>query len=207
MKQIGYSWFRLRSADDDKRVIEGIATTPTQARDGDVLETDGIQFKLPIPFLYRHYEPFGNVVAAKASKDGISVRIQIAPAGVSAKIDEYWNLVMSGTVRGLSIGWRTLQELYDKEIGGYRILKSEWMELSAVPVPADPNATITSVRSASEAILASSGSRNRAGAQPTTPPGVSGQRQGKQPMKGLKERIAVFENRVNENRVRMTEIM
>lgn len=145
-----YAWLNVRGVDEDKRIIEGIATTPVQARDGDILETGGITFKLPIPFLYRHREPMGNVVSAKVTKDGISVRIQVAAAGVTQAIDEYWNLVKSGTVRGLSIGWRTIAEMYDKEIGGFRIIKSEWLELSAVPVPADPNAMISSIRSADE---------------------------------------------------------
>ncbi len=142
-----YTWLEVRQVDEAKRIIEGVATTPVQARDGDILETAGISFKLPIPFMYRHKEPMGNVVQAKVSKDGITVRIQVAAAGVTQAIDEYWNLIASGTVRGLSIGWRTILEAFDAEIGGYRIMKSEWLELSAVPVPADPLATITAVRS------------------------------------------------------------
>ena len=39
----GYSWLNIRTVDEDKRVIEGIATTPAVARDGDVLVTEGIQ--------------------------------------------------------------------------------------------------------------------------------------------------------------------
>lgn len=147
MNNRAYAWLNVRQVDDDKRIIEGIATTPVQARDGDILETDGISFKLPIPFLYRHREPMGNVVAAKVSKDGISVRIQVGPPGISQTIDEGWNLIKANLVRGLSIGWRTILEAYDKEIAGFRIMKSEWLELSAVPVPADPGAMITAIRS------------------------------------------------------------
>jgi HK97 family phage major capsid protein/HK97 family phage prohead protease len=205
-----YSWISVRAVDEDKRTIEGVATTPMQARDGDVLVTEGIQFKLPIPFLYRHSEPFGNVTNASVKKDGIRVRVQVAPAGVSPKIDEYWNLVKSGTVRGLSIGWRTLEEAYDKTIAGFRIYKSEWLELSAVPVPADPNATITSVRSMDAEILAALGREVPATARrtpPTTRPGVSGQRQGKAMPKGIQERIASFEASIEQNRRRMTEIV
>lgn len=173
-----YAWLQIRAADDDKRTIEGIATTPDQARDGDIIETTGIQFRLPIPFLLNHRSdsPLGNVTEAKVGKDGISVRIQIAPAGVSESIDEAWRKIRAGIIRGLSIGWRTIAEMYDKEIGGFRILKSEWLELSAVPVPADPNATITSVRSADEAILAALGRReNPVAVRSANLPGASGQ--------------------------------
>lgn len=154
-----YAWLSVRQVDEDKRIIEGIATTPVQARDGDVLETAGISFKLPIPFLYRHKEPMGNVVSAKVSDDGIRVRIQIGPPGISQALDESWNMVKAGLVRGLSIGWRTIAEMYDKELGGYRIIKSEWLELSAVPVPSDPNATIIGLRSADDESLSELGIR------------------------------------------------
>lgn len=155
----GYTWLNVRSIDEQKRIIEGVATTPVQARDGDILEVEGISFKLPIPFMYRHREPLGNVTNAKVTKDGITVRVQVGAAGISQSVDEYWNLISSGLVRGLSIAWRTIAEMWDQELGGYRIMKSEWLELSAVPVPADPNATITSIRSADEEDLLAVGIR------------------------------------------------
>lgn len=205
-----YSLLNIRAIDDDKRIIEGIATTPTVARDGDILETSGIKFKLPIPFLYRHKEPFGNVVSADVSEQGIAVRIQIPPAGVSASIDEYWGLVKHGVVRGLSIGWRTLEEKFDKAINGFRISRSEWLELSAVPVPADTNATILSVRSADEAILAALGRENGSsnGRTNHNPAGASAsRRKGVGMPKTTQDRIASFEDRRSEITERMTAIM
>lgn len=159
MNNRAYTWLEVRAVDEEKRIIEGIATTPLQARDGDILETAGIQFKLPIPFLYRHKDPFGNVIKADVSNKGIAVRIQAGAAGISQAVDEQWNLVKSGLVRGLSIAWVPIQEVYDKEINGYRIMKSEWLELSAVPVGSDPNAMITAVRSADDESLLECGIR------------------------------------------------
>lgn len=205
-----YSLLNVRAIDDDRRIIEGIATTPSQARDGDIIETAGIKFKLPIPFLYRHSEPFGNVTTANVSDEGISVRIQVPPAGVSASIDQYWRLVRAGVVRGLSIGWRTLQESFDKSIGGFRITSSEWLELSAVPVPADTNATITSVRSADQAILAALGREKNGSAVRTNThrPGVSGSRKtGDEMPKRVEDNIASFETKRDEIKTRMSAIM
>src|SRR5262245_52769542 len=105
-----YGWLEVREVNEEKRIITGVATTPVQARDGDVLVTEGIKFKLPIPFLWRHKDPFGNVINARVSPNGIEVEIQAAPAGTSRATDEYWNLIKAKVVRGLSIGWRTLQE-------------------------------------------------------------------------------------------------
>lgn len=207
----GYSWLEIRAVDEEKRIIEGIATTPTVARDGDVLETAGIQFKLPIPFLWRHRDPFGNVVAASVDPDkGIKVRIEVGPAGVSAAIDEQWRMVKAQLVRGLSIGWRTLQELYDKELGGFRILKSEWVELSAVPVPSDPNATILSVRSADETILAALGETQgrSAGRSTTTAPGATGSHEKRgEKMKSFQTKISELEQRRSPVQERMKAIM
>lgn len=159
-----YTTFEVRAVDEEKRIIEGIATTSGIALDGMVLETAGIEFKLPIPFLFAHDHrlPLGNVVTADVKTDRVLVRIQVAPAGTADFIDEKWRLIKSGTVRGLSIGWHTLKDKFDATFGGLRILKSRWLELSAVPVPADMNASITHIRAADEAILASLGIQNSA---------------------------------------------
>ncbi len=214
-----YTWLDIRQVDEEKRIIEGIATTPVLARDGDILETAGISFKLPIPFLYRHKEPMGNVVSANVSDAGITVRVQIGPSGISQTLDEAWNMVKAGLVRGLSIGWRTIAEMYDKEIGGYRIMKSEWLELSAVPVPADPNATITAVRSIDTEILLENGTvvepwnkRSAPAPAPGKPAakrsGVPGkQKQGDKTMLNFDTQIQDFETQLTDVRQQMTDLM
>lgn len=207
-----HSWIEFRAVDEEKRIIEGIATTPQLARDGDIIVTEGIQFKLPIPFLFGHSSqmPLGNVVRADVGKDGIKVRVQMAPQGTADFIDEKWRLIRAGVVRGLSIGWRTLEEEFDKAIKGFRILKSEWLELSAVPVPADANATITSVRSADTEILAALGhSGNRSVVRLTSnSPGVSGLTKGKaMPKKPIAEQIVDFANLRAAKQARIDELV
>jgi len=209
-----YTWFEVRAVDEEKRIITGIATTPQQARDGDILETAGIQFKLPIPFLFKHREEMGNVTKAQVRADGIEVEVQIAPAGVAESIDEAWRKIKAGVVRGLSIGWRTISEAYDKDINGYRIFKSEWLELSAVPVPADTGATITSIRSADDEILAALGRSTDPSAQ-TPKPGVSGKSTRKSkssskegaPMNDFRDKLQPLETRLSEVRTRMNELL
>lgn len=203
-----YSWLEIRAVDEDKRILEGIATTPDVALDGDVLETRGIEFNLPIPFLFRHNSefPLGNVVSADVSDAGIRVRIQMAEAGIAEYIDEKWRLIKSGTVRGLSLGWKTIAAKFDPKIGGMRISKSRWLELSAVPVGADLNAKIVSVREADEEILAALGNTgiSAKGAR-INPAGASVQPKGKQ-MKTLQEQIAAAEATRAANIARMKEL-
>ncbi len=203
-----YSFIEIRSVDEQKRIVEGIATTPTVARDGDIIETQGIQFKLPVPFLLSHNasKPLGNVISADVTKDGIAVRIQMAPKGVADHIDEAWRMIHAGVIRGLSIGWRTLAETFDKGINGFRITRSEWLELSAVAVPADANATITSIRSADSAILAALGRRDSAVVRlDQTPAGAPVSR--KRDNVKIREQITSFENKRAAHDARMTAIM
>lgn len=204
-----YSLINIRAVDEAKRIIEGTATTPTLARDGDILETEGIEFRLPLPFLLGHRgdKPLGNVISASVTKDGITVRIQIAPPETADHIDEAWRMISAGLIRGLSIGWRTIAEMYDKTIGGFRIMKSEWLELSAVVVPADINCTITSIRACDSAALAASG-RQRSEVvrlDSSNSPGASGN--SKEKSMTIKEQITHFQNKRAAQDGRMSEIM
>jgi HK97 family phage major capsid protein/HK97 family phage prohead protease len=204
-----YSFLEIRSVDEDKRIIEGIATTPDVALDGDVLEPRGIEFKLPIPFLFRHNSeyPLGNVISADVSDSGIRVRIQMAEPGIADYIDEKWRLIKSGTVRALSIGWKTINAKFDSKIGGMRISKSRWLELSAVPVGADMGAGITSIREADQEILAALGIKDSPStAARINPAGASVQPQGKLPMKTIREQITASESTRAANVARMQEL-
>ena len=72
-----YHVIEFRAVDEDKRILEGIATTSDLALDGDIIETAGIDFQLPVPFLLRHKDgmELGNVIAADVLKDKIRVRV------------------------------------------------------------------------------------------------------------------------------------
>lgn len=155
-----YSLFEIKAIDDEKRTIEGIATTVSPDRMDDVVEPLGGEYKLPIPFLFQHNsrQPMGKVIEAKASKTQIAVKIQVAAAGVAQFIDEAFALIKAGLVPGLSIGFRSLEESYDRETGGYHFLRWEWMELSAVTIPANSDCTIMAVKSADSAARAALGS-------------------------------------------------
>lgn len=148
-----YSILELKAVNDEKRIIEGIATTPTPDRVNDVIVTEGIEFKLPFPLLYQHNsrQPIGSVTWAKVTKDGMAIKAQVADAGIAVWLDEAWNLIKARLVRGLSVGFRSLEESWDRELGGFRFLRTELMELSAVTIPANAEATITAVKSACDA--------------------------------------------------------
>jgi len=143
-----YSVIEIKSIDEDRRIIKGIATTPTTDRMGDIVETSGIRFKLPLPFLYQHdaKNPIGWVTEAETTKDGIPFTAEILAAGLDSDVDKAWNKIKHKLVRGASIGFKTIKETFDKATKGFRIHESEWLELSAVTIPANAEATITSVK-------------------------------------------------------------
>jgi HK97 family phage major capsid protein/HK97 family phage prohead protease len=204
-----YSILEVRAVDDAERTIEGIASTPSIDSFNTVIEPQGAEFKLPIPVLYQHNsrQPIGWVQQAKVSDEGIRVKLQIAKAGVADFVDEAWSLIKAKLVRGLSVGFETIEENFDKKLDGFRITKWRWHELSTVTIPANQDATITAVRSVDEAILAVSGNGNPSTAVQSNrnPPAVAGKTKGK--TMTVREHITALENKRAANDARMQEML
>lgn len=165
-KQINraYSTMVIKAVDDDKREITGIASTPGTDRMDDIVEPSGAEFNLPIPLLWqhRHGEPIGQVVRAKVTEKGIEIVARLVapttdmPAQLSARLQEAWHSIKTGLVRGLSIGFNP-KEYSFMENGGVHFLRWDWHELSTVTIPANADATITSIKSFDEKQRASLG--------------------------------------------------
>ena len=149
----GYSLFEVKSFDEDKRVLTGIATTPSPDRMDDVVEPKGAQYNLPIPFLWQHdhSKPIGHVTQAKVTDKGIEVSVQLAAVEEAGPLkdllDMAWQSIKSGLVRGLSIGFKAVESANIDGSWGRRFLKWDWLELSAVTVPANAEASITAIKS------------------------------------------------------------
>lgn len=160
-----YSLLEIRAYDDDSREIEGIATTPTPDRLGDIVEPDGAKFSLPLPLLWQHNsdKPIGHVTHATVNKDGIRIRAKLAKLDESGslkeRLDEAWQSIKSGLVRGLSIGFNPLEYSQIKDSFSYRFTSWEWLELSAVTIPANAEASIQTVKSIDTRLRAASGQR------------------------------------------------
>lgn len=175
-----YSTLEIKAADGgDKRIFTGVASTVSTDRSGDVVEPKGAQFKLPIPFLWQHNhrDPIGWITEAKVTDKGIEITGEVAdvedPGPLKDRLTMAWQMLKSGLVRGLSIGFNSLESARIDGSYGLRFLKWEWLELSAVTIAANQDASITAIKSADAALLASSGKKE----QPSfvvIPPGVSG---------------------------------
>lgn len=150
--QRAYSLFEVKSFDDEKREIQGLATTPTTDRYGDIVESQGAEFELPLPLLWQHNaeKPVGHVVTAKPSKNGIPVTVKIfktdEPGVLKDRLDEAWQSVKMGLVRAFSIGFQPKEYSQIEGTYAYRFTKWDWLELSLVTIPANAEATITTVK-------------------------------------------------------------
>lgn len=146
-----YSTFQLKAFDESSGEFEGVASTPSTDRMGDVVEPKGAKFTLPMPLLWQHRgdEPIGLVTWAKVTAAGIAVKGKIEK-DLLPRIAEAWTLIRAGLVRGLSIGFLPLDsEPLDKEHpwGPQRFTSWDWMELSAVTIPANAEANIQTIKS------------------------------------------------------------
>jgi len=168
----------VKAVDEEKREITGVASTPGTDRMGDVVVPSGAKFKLPIPLLWQHNHdmPIGEVVSAKITEAGIEIVARLAkidaPSQLAARLEEAWQSIKSGLVRGLSIGFKPLKYAFLDE-GGIEFSEWDWFELSAVTIPANAEASITSIKSFDDELRASSGIKRGHVVRLDLPAGVS----------------------------------
>lgn len=183
-----YSLLELKSLDEDQRVIRGIATSPRPDRVGDVVEPDGVTVAADIPlFLYHDStKTVGRATFGKATAAGIPFEARIPhvaePGILKDRVDEAWGMVRYGLINAVSIGFRALDGAVENlKSGGIRFLKTEVMELSLVPVPAQPDAKIVSIKSLTKeqrdeliTVIKAFDKPPASGHSAVTSPGVSG---------------------------------
>ena len=159
-----YSLLTIKSVDVESRVIRGMATTPSVDRVGDVVEPRGAKYQpsLPLLLFHDHKRPVGTVSLSEATDKGISFEASIptieTPGSLRDRVDEAWDSIKSGIVKGVSIGFRALDDGVElMKSGGYRFTKIEILELSLVSVPANADATISTIKAIDTQHLAESG--------------------------------------------------
>lgn len=147
-----YAVLEIKAMDEEKRTFKGIATTPTADRSGDIVEPEGATFSLPLPLLWQHNssDPIGWVKKATVTKDGIEVEGEIAEIAedgeLKSRLNKAWQMIKSQLVRGLSIGFNPIEYNRIEGTYSYRFVKWEWLELSAVTIPANQESNITSIK-------------------------------------------------------------
>ncbi len=207
-----YSVLTLKAVEDgDQRIIEGTASDISTDRMGDVVDPKGAVFKLPLPLLWQHdkSQPIGHVVSATVTKSGIKIRAEIA-RGVLPFIDNAWALIKAGLVRGLSIGFRPLEDGIEQIPGsfGLKFTSWEWLELSAVTIPAHQDATISTIKQF-DTDRALSGTAAAVGVSPAGVPASSSRqaRKGANTMQPISEQITSVKNELQQKSTQLEELM
>ena len=217
-----YSVLDVKAVNAETRTITGWATTPGVDRVGDVVEPLGVQYKNPLPLLWQHdhQQPVGLVQFGKPTAKGVPFTATFAevtePVGLFNRIEEAWQSVKAGLVRAVSIGFRDLGSEPIKGSWGTRFLKTEVYELSLVTIPANAEATITSIKSFDIGAPAASGKKDftvvrlgkPAGASATavkTIPAIPKPEEG-QDMK-FAEQIKAFKDALEQKSARQTELL
>lgn len=154
MKYTAKSLVEVESLDGEERVIRGIATTPRPDRVGDIVEPLGVKVASDIPlFLYHdHHKTVGRAKFGRATAKGIPFEAylpKIEEIGIlKDRVDEAWQMVKYNLITAVSIGFRAVHDKIETmKGGGLRFIESEVLELSLVPVPAQPDAVIQTFKS------------------------------------------------------------
>jgi HK97 family phage major capsid protein/HK97 family phage prohead protease len=152
----GYALLDVKAFDVDARTFSGIASTPDLDRQGHIVDPAGMRFTNPLPLLFHHdkTQPVGVVTLGTPTVDGVtftaSIPVISEPGRLRDRVDEAWQSVKAGLIRGVSIGFRILGD-------GARVVKNgtalnltsiEVAELSLVTVPANVHASILNIKSA-----------------------------------------------------------
>jgi len=149
--------FEIKAVGDPQdRVLEFVGSTAQVDRYGDVIEVEGWDLKNykknPV-FLWAHdyrQPPVGKAVQVGKTDQGLLFQVKFATAEEYPFADTVYKLYLGGYLRATSVGFQDLarEPITDKEGKqvGWRFKKQELYELSAVPVPANPNALIMAVQ-------------------------------------------------------------
>lgn len=143
----------VRSVNEENRQITFVASTEAVDRYGDIIRVAGWQLenykKNPV-FLFAHdsrQPPVGKTVEIHIENNppALVQTVEFADKETYGFADTVYRLFKGGFLRAVSVGFQPLEKpkfLLDEEerITGYEFTKQDLLELSAVPIPANPEA-------------------------------------------------------------------
>jgi hypothetical protein len=147
------------------RTIRFVASDETVDRYGDIIRVDGWQldnFAKNGPLLFGHASREPPIGTAKAWVEGkqLLADATFLPEGVSDFADEVWRITDAGALKSVSVGflptkapnylWADDDPDHEEWPIGFEFVGQELLELSVVPVPANPAALALARSVASE---------------------------------------------------------
>jgi HK97 family phage prohead protease len=123
--------------------IYGVASTETIDRQGEVIKQDGWEldnFKSnPVLLVSHNYQEFPIGKATEIKVEGGRLVFRAVFSQTTQKAIEAYSLIKEGILNAFSVGF--IPREYDDENGNI-ITKAELLEISLVPVPANPEAVV-----------------------------------------------------------------
>jgi len=148
------------SVNVDDRTIEAVISSDSVDRDGEIVHPRAFEkridtfMKNPV-VLWSHdphsNAPIGRVESLNISENTIDAKMRFRPEGKSALADDIFDAYATGFLKTFSIGFRVFEVYQEKDaegksVGPLEITDAELFELSAVPIPANPDAAIKQMR-------------------------------------------------------------
>jgi HK97 family phage prohead protease len=140
--------FEIKDINRDEQTLWAVGTTESFDRDDDIIRMDGWEIdnylKNPVILWAHNYRepPIGKALQVEPQASGMWFKVQFAKTD---KAQEVFGLYADGFMRAWSVGF--LPKDYDhlrddagQPLGGWDYMRQELLELSAVPVPANPEA-------------------------------------------------------------------
>ncbi len=141
---------KIKSVDETGRV-EGYASVyGNKDLNGDIIERGAFTKTLgenggQVPLLWQHHTdiPIG-LASLFDESHGLKMDAQIELAVTDGR--EAHLKASKGLVKGLSIGYRVVKEMWDDTARAFRLMEIKLLEVSLVTIPANPLTLITSVK-------------------------------------------------------------
>lgn len=149
--------FSMKSAPVQGRIIRFIGSDESLDRDGDTISIDGwdvsAYMKNPVVIYGHDYSslPIARTVSVTPDKRTRQLLFDIkfptieelssnpaTPSEHALRVDAIYNMAKAGILNTVSVGFRGIE--YDATATGRNYKRQELMEISLVPIPANPNA-------------------------------------------------------------------
>jgi HK97 family phage prohead protease len=143
---------RAVEVDDETRELRVVASDESVDRYGDIIRAKGWDlkhFKNNPVLLFSHDSrspPIGQVSKVKVEGTQLVATAKFLPEGTYDFADTIWRIVKAGALRAVSVGFLptaepvVIRDAHNDHITGFEFVGQELLELSVVPVPANPQA-------------------------------------------------------------------
>ncbi|MBM3940443.1 MAG: hypothetical protein FJ318_06070 [SAR202 cluster bacterium] len=141
------SYGYVREIDEEARRVRVVASTSAVARDDMIIRAGGWQLRNyqrnPVVLWAHNDRELPIARAVETSVDGDNL-VQLHEFATHPRAAEIFDLVRGGFLNATSVRWYPLEAGYEKQNGKdvYVFRKQELLEVSWVPVPADPGALV-----------------------------------------------------------------